>query len=245
MDMKPEAVIWDFDGTLAASREKNRLVIIEVMKNFDENIEEHLPGILKTPEAFRAADKKYVNWRHMYMEGLGLSEEETDRAGSMWNEYQLKSRVDAEMLQDCDMLRKSFSGFRMGICSQNSRSSIIRTLENHGISDLFQSVNGVDEIPKSRQKPDPAGFIKCMGELGIDGTKPETDRFAAYVGDHREDVVFAKNAEKALGIQVFAITFAQDEEGKNDAAGWEVKPDYICGTTGEILKALEEIERKQ
>lgn len=243
--MKIRAVIWDYDGTLADSREKNRSVIIQVLKNFDENIEDHLPEILKSAEAFAEADKSYRNWRHMYMEGLGLSPSDTDKAGSMWNEYQLKSPAKPEMLQDCGELRRSFAGFDMGICSQNSRENIIRTLKGYGIGGLFQSVIGVSEIPNTSQKPDPAGFVMCAEELGAADSTPEGEGCYVYIGDHREDVVFAKNAEKALGTKAFAITFAKGEEEKKDVAGWEVKPDYVCGSTAEILSTLEEIKRKR
>lgn len=54
-------ILWDYDGTLFNTANKNIEVTIEVLKHFDKEIEKHLPEALTSYEKYQEANYKYKN----------------------------------------------------------------------------------------------------------------------------------------------------------------------------------------
>ncbi len=77
-------------------------------------------------------------------------------------------------------------GLNTGIVSTKYRYRIERILQRDGILDLFDAIVGGEDVDV--HKPDPAGMLKAMQELGMRPSK------TIYVGD---SVVDAKTAEYA------------------------------------------------
>jgi phosphoglycolate phosphatase len=75
--------------------------------------------------------------------------------------------------------------------------SILRGL---GVADRFARVTGGDEVPR---KPDPAGLLALLGELG---SSPEQ---AAMVGDSANDV----RTGKAAGARTVGVRYGYDARG--------------------------------
>ena len=108
------------------------------------------------------------------------------------------------MFQGMNQLLHTLKPIKMGICSQNSRQNINETLIHYGVNHCFEMVIGVDEVLGIEQKPNPAGFIKCLEGLEI----PFQEAKVIYIGDHSEDVVFGKNAQAMFtdsGLEVVCI----------------------------------------
>lgn len=240
--MKIAAVLWDYDGTIADSTRKNMAVNEEIFRHFYPGEEVMLPKVFESVSSYKKADKSCKNWRELYENIFGYTREQADEAGRLWTSYQMKNETAPELFDGMKEVFLSLEGMKMGICSQNGAENIRNMLEYHGISQCVQTVIGHESIPFTCQKPAPEGFLKCLAKLAVTGEEGEL----VYIGDHREDMVFAKNGEeslKALGIQTKVWKIAVQYE-KDETKYWTVQPDYVAGTPAEILEALEEIGRK-
>lgn len=233
-------VIWDYDGTIIDSAKKNIEVTIEVLKHFDKDIEKHLPEALQSYENYQKANHKYKNWRELYKESYGLKEEQLDEAGSLWTPEQLKNKTVPSIFEGMDEIFRKLKPIKMGICSQNSNKNIKKTLKHYGIEKCFEAIIGYDDLLGSEQKPDPAGFIKCIELLEINNESGTL----IYIGDHSEDVVFGKNAEEVLKEkEINVICIAIDHLGLslNTYEKWSVQPNYFVQTTLELDNVLQKL----
>jgi beta-phosphoglucomutase-like phosphatase (HAD superfamily) len=102
-----EAIIWDYDGTLVDTRQKNlnvtRRIVFEVL---NRSLEEF--PVLLNIENYQQANTKAVNWRDLYATAFGMSEEQTDYAGSLWTKHQLLDDTEAQFYQG---LHETIIGF--------------------------------------------------------------------------------------------------------------------------------------
>ncbi|MEG0614059.1 MAG: HAD-IA family hydrolase [Clostridium sp.] len=233
-------IIWDYDGTIINSAKKNIEVTIEVLKHFDKEIEKHLPDALQSYENYQKANYMYKNWRELYLKCYGLKEEQLDEAGSLWTPEQLKNKTILSMFNGMAELFQKLKPIKMGICSQNSNKNIKQTLKHYGVADSFDVVIGYDDILGSEQKPDPAGFIKCVELLNLNNRNGTF----IYIGDHSEDIVFGKNAELALNeesINVICITVDFLNLNLNTYHKWTRQPDYFVQTIDELNTVLNKL----
>ncbi len=234
-------ILWDYDGTMVDSAEKNRAVTIEVLKYFDKEIESHLPDALRSYEKYQRANHAYKNWRDLYQYGFGLKESQLDEAGKLWAPLQLKNKKIPDMFEGLPDLFRCLKPVKMGICSQNANKNIKETLKYYGVDDCFEVVVGYDDVAGDEQKPNPEGFIKCVHLL----EKNDKDGVFIYIGDHSEDVVFAKNAQKKLeGNHVSVIGITIDHLKRNGDQNWVVQPDYFVSTTKELEQILRDLLHK-
>jgi phosphoglycolate phosphatase-like HAD superfamily hydrolase len=88
MTERINAVVWDFDGTLGDTREKNLQVTRRIVERVTGRSHVEFP-VLRTLEDYASASRRSVNWRQFYRQEFGLTEDETDEAGRLWTEYQL------------------------------------------------------------------------------------------------------------------------------------------------------------
>ena len=117
-------------------------------------------------------------------------------------------------------------------------------LDHYGIGGCFQAVVGHDDIPLDRQKPDAVGFMRCLELLGLDGA--ERGGLYVYIGDHGEDVVFGRNAQRELAaggqearVACIAAMYGQDQYTDVDA--WGSQPDYRAKTAEGLLEYLKSL----
>jgi phosphoglycolate phosphatase-like HAD superfamily hydrolase len=234
-----KAILWDYDGTLVDSTRKNIAVTVDVLRYFYPDIDNNLPEVLLSPENYLKANYKYKNWRELYQECYKIPEDRIDEAGRLWTPCQLDNKMVPDLFEGLEEVIPRLSGYRMGICSQNSSENIWNVLKHYRINECFQSVIGYDNIPIKNQKPEPDGFLKCIEHLGVDinhGT-------FLYIGDHSEDVTFGKNAERLLrdnGYEVSVICIAA-RYTDTDISSWNTPPDHVVHKPLELLRIIENI----
>lgn len=245
MKQKIKAILWDYDGTLVNSTIKNMAVTLDVLRHFDPDVDAHIPEVLTSLEKYQEANYQCKNWRELYARHFGLSPEQTDEAGTLWTPCQLNNRtippLMAEGLREAILVLGDTLGIPMGICSQNSSKNIRQMLEHYGIGGCFQAIVGHDDIPLDRQKPDPVGFLRCLELLGFGGA--QGGGLYVYIGDHGEDVVFGRNAQRELTAagceaRVACIAAMYGQEQYTDVDAWGSRPDYRAKTVEGLLEYL-------
>ncbi len=239
-DKHIRAIIWDYDGTLADTQQKNLIV--------SRKIVEHVTGrnatefsALRSLESYMSATKKHTNWREMYMLEYGMTTAQTDKAGVLWTEYQLQDNTPVPFYDGIKEVLSTLHHFPHGIVSQNARSSIINALKAHGLLEYFRCIIGFEEVDIRRQKPEPDGLLLCIKELARSASG-----YVVYIGDHETDVRCAYNANIELkknrqDIQV--ITIGTSYGSDTDHANWNFTPDYTANTTKTIIHIVENLQK--
>ncbi len=205
------AVIWDFDGTLVDTCEKNLSVTREIIENLTGHSPDDMP-ILRSVEVYDRAVRAATNWRDMYRDAFSFDESEIDEAGSMWAEYQVRNRTPVTPFDGIAGVLDELRDIPQGIVSQNAHASITAILGSAGLLGYFGCIVGYEEVPLSRQKPEPDGLLFCIEDL---------TSFAAgtvlYVGDHPVDARCAETANRVLAgmhphvkVVMLAATYGSD-----------------------------------
>ena len=234
--MKLLAVLWDYDGTLMNSIYKNFLVTREVLLHVKPEIKETgWPRNLKTFELYKEVFYQTLDWQEIYTSIFKLTKEETKIAGGLWGEFQINNQTPVDMFEGLGNVIKNLDFVPHGICSLNCSKNISRMLENHNIDHFFKAVVGFNLLSFARQKPFPDAFLCCLEEMNItdDGT-------IFYIGDHQDDILFARNAEIALkeqgrNINVKSIAACYSWAKPKT---WNTAPHYSAYTVEDIVKII-------
>lgn len=229
----PTAFLWDFDGTLADTRRRNYNV---VRRLFAENISRALDGIpaLASPESYDQVTRRYFNWRELYATEFGFDEDETDRLGRLWSEYQLRDDTPVEIFEGVGEVLTALGHVGHGIVSQNARGQIARTLADARLMEHFRVIVGYDEVHIKRQKPEPDGILACLEQLTA-----FAPGCVLYIGDHETDVRCARNAQQALlerGVDVEVVSVAACFAGHAGTGAWTHQPDYLARSPHQVVE---------
>jgi HAD superfamily hydrolase (TIGR01549 family) len=233
------AIIWDYDGTLADTRRKNLMVTRKIVEHVTGRDAEDFPA-LQSLENYMAVTKKAMNWREMYMAEYEMTVAQTDKAGRLWTEYQLKDTSPVPFYDGIDNVLRTLQHFPHGIVSQNARSNIVNALQQQELSEYFTCIIGFEEVDIQRQKPEPDGLLLCIEKL-----TQFTPGYVLYIGDHETDMKCACNTnselqKKKLDMQV--ITVAVFHNSDVDHSGWMFTPDYTANTAEEIIHIVERLQ---
>lgn len=239
--MSFSAILWDYDGTLADSTQKNIEVTLEILRRFIPDVDENIPEVLASCASYQDANGKAADWKELYRVHYGLNDEEILEAGKMWTPTQLANKTFSDIFEGAEAVLKAFEHLPMGICSQNGGDLIKASLEHHGLLKYFKAVVGFDDLPFAEQKPHPAVFLSCLDALGFE----DKNKHFVYIGDHSVDVIFGRNAERELQknfseakVTVIAIHhpgfYADDDES--------FPPDYTVKSFGELLELLRKLQ---
>ena len=182
------AIIWDYDGTLFDTREKNYNVTKKIIKEVKGGFNQF--PVLNSVTEYCNSHLQAANWRDFYRDEFNLSEDEIDTAGKLWTEYQLDDYTNVPPIYGVRDVIKSLN-FPQGIVSQNSSENITQNLKRNNLNTYFQSIIGYEEVDLKLQKPHPAGLLKCIEHLC--NSKSGN---AFYIGDHETDLQTAKNANQ-------------------------------------------------
>jgi len=204
-----EAVIFDWDGTLADTR---KAIVISFQKALKEiNLE---------------VPTQYIERRI----GIGASEtfrEILDAANRRIDEkvvkqlVERKSKVQIELASEvalfdgAQQLLEALRGkVKVGLASMNNRSVIMHLLQNNDLADCFDTILTVEAV--SLSKPDPEIFLKTAAQLKAIPAKCVV----------LEDSLFGVKAAKSAQMKCIAVTtgvYSKEELAKE-------KPDLIVKT---------------
>ncbi len=204
-----EAVIFDWDGTLADTRQ---VIVVSFQKALsevncivsDEYIERRI-GIGAADTFYDILQSANIRVDQKMIEHL------VDRKSQF--EIELTSQV--KLFPGAKELLETLHGkVKMGLASMNNRSVIIHMVKANGLTQFFQAFLTAESI--SHSKPHPEIFIKTASELK---TNPEK---CVVI----EDSIFGVKAAKSANMGCVAVTTGvySKEELK------EAKPDLIVKT---------------
>lgn len=231
-----EAVIWDYDGTLVDTRQKNldvtRLIVWEVLQKNHETF-----PALQSLENYEKANSRSANWRDLYTNEFSMDKEQSDYAGNLWTKYQLLNTTRLELYKGLrEIIIEIAANCQQGIVSLNSYANIRNSLAQNGVEHLFSSVIGYEEVDFSKQKPDPDALLKCITHFNFH----DSDGTIIYIGDHETDAHCAYNANQYFGKKKVVSIGALYE--KNHLTGnWKHQPDHIAYNTNDIRGILKGI----
>ena len=235
-------MIWDFDGTLVDSRHKNRAVTRTILARVTGRDADDFVA-LRVQADYDAAVLRMSNWRELYRHEYGLSAEETEHAGSLWEDAQRVDPTPAPFFEGVLEAIAELGDLPQGIVSQNSSLLIDRTLTAAGLSDFFGLIVGYESVEIERQKPHPAGLLRCLEHLlprhreGRAGT-------VLYVGDHEVDARCAQRANEELAAADHPLRFVSVGafySYSRDDSGWRDKADRAVRHPHDISKLAREL----
>ncbi|HEX5655101.1 MAG TPA: HAD-IA family hydrolase [Chitinophagaceae bacterium] len=234
--MNVAAVIWDYDGTLVDTRQKNLAVTREIVWEVLHKSFEEFPA-LATIENYERANAASVNWRDLYGREFGMDEKQTDYAGTRWTHYQLKNTSNVLFFEGLHATIAELGRHcPQGIVSLNSAANIRRSLVENQLDHFFSGIIGYEEVAFSRQKPDPAALVKCISQLGL----LEAEGPIVYIGDHETDAHCAINANHYFGKKKI-VSIAALYEQPVAALHWFYQPDHIAESTTHITRIIRDI----
>lgn len=232
--IKTDAVLWDFDGTLANSSAKNMAITRQILARVAPRLTgENLPRYLQNEADYHFANHNADHWRDLYRDFFGMTPDEIESAGPLWETHQMLDNTAVTLFDGVADTVRRMSHFPQGICSANATRNIRQVLDEHGISSVFNSVIGYEDLPHHHQKPAPDGGLKCLEEIFGD-TQGKT---IVYVGDHIADVLFARALGERLGPSNKVISVVITHSGANPAQ-WRAQPDEVIEKPSDLLRSI-------
>ena len=231
--MKPDIILWDYDGTLVNSVPKNIDITKQILSDIVPRLSgENLPVYLKSEKDYHIVNHKAKNWQDLYTNYYGLTIEETRHAGSLWTKYQLKNLTPVELFPG---IKEVINQLQVphGICSQNSTENIKQLLAKNELLEKFSAIIGYDDIPDNMQKPSAFGGIKCINKI----FQNPVNKTIVYIGDHEGDVEFARNIAMKSDQSNTIISIIVTYSGA-DTASWAFKPDFEISSPAQLLKIV-------
>ena len=233
-----QAIIWDYDGTLADTRHKNLIVTRRIVERVTGRSADEFP-VLASVDIYGEMTTRAANWREMYQTEYNMTPEQTDWAGRLWSEYQLQDKTPVPMYDGVTAVLEALRHFPQGIVSQNARSNILAALHTQKTDHYFACIIGFEEVDIRRQKPEPDGLLRCIEELT--GFSPGC---LLYIGDHETDVRCAQNADRALlendlNLQIISIAICHDD--MTNPAQWTYSPDRIASSPNDIIQIVNQL----
>lgn len=232
--MKIDAILWDYDGTIVDSVQKN----IDITKRILAEIAprktgSNLPECLTSPELYHKANHESTNWQDLYLNFYGLTEREMIAAGALWTPYQLDNSIPVSLFEHISETISSIE-IPQAVCSQNSSKIIHQVLKKQQLLDNFKTIVGYDNVPINMQKPNAFGAIKCLKSMFNNDFRKNI----IYVGDHEVDVEFSRNIASEIGLENRVISVLVKYSGA-ETSSWSFKPDYEINTPSELLSILD------
>jgi len=228
---KADAILWDFDGTLADSAAKNYNITLQILDKVAPHLTRgNLPSWLQNKTNYHKAIQGAENWRDLYRDYFGMALEDIQAAGPMWEEHQAQDNTEVTLYDGILETVKDLARIPMGISSANSSYNINRVLINNGITSFFSSVVGYETFPPETQKPAAEPGMKCLDEV-LEDAQGKT---IIYVGDHVADVIFSRNIAEQLGPSSTVISVVVTYSGA-EPDRWRVQPDEVIEHPSELM----------
>jgi len=233
--MKINAVIWDYDGTLADTRMKNinvtKAVVAEILGDrFVKN------SALDSIENYEKANANAAHWRELYRNEFGMNDTQIDNAGKLWTKHQMLDNTEVQLFAGISLTITILDKYPQAIVSQNSSKVIKNNLKIFNIGKYFNHIVGYEEVDYANQKPNPTGLITCISAI----TDLTIDNSIIYVGDHITDIECAHRANEKLGSKT-VISILLNNKKNNLSKGWKHSPDFIADHPEDILDIIKHI----
>lgn len=206
--MKPELIIFDFDGTLADTKE----IIISVYR---QTIKE-LDAEQRTDKACQATIGIPLRdgFKKLYPE---YSDTQIDKCVEtyrrIYSENNNVPRLFPGVIETLDELRRH--GISMAIASSRSKESLLEYCKGQGIADYFVVILGADDVRHAKPKPEPV--LKILDELHIDAGK------AIVAGDMPVDIAMGL----AAGCATVGVEYGNSTPDELEAAGATFIIDFL------------------
>ena len=233
-----KAIVWDFDGTLADTRDRNLSVNRRIVEEVTKRSWRDVAG-LTSVEAYVAAWNRVSNWQELYIRSFGLTEEECAIAAQRWAVFQLDDSTPVPLLAGIENALKHLRSFPQAVVSQNERTTIATILKENRVDHYFTAIVGYAEVPLDRQKPAPDGLLSALDIVGIE--EPAT---ALYIGDHETDTLCTVNTNRdliAMGRDCRFLSVAALYHNGNHGVEWSVAPDYRVYRPDEITQLVDRL----
>lgn len=216
-----DAIIFDFDGTLADS--------MWIWTSIDDDYLNKYK--LKKPEHFHEAMEgmSYREAAQYFLRVFPQLPYTIDEIMQEWSEMANVKYFTQVFLKDG--AREFLShikerGMKTGIATSNAREIVVDTLEVMGVSGYFDSIHSACEVAAG--KPSPEIYLLVAKELGV---APE--RCLVF-----EDVPMGILAGKNAGMQVCAV---EDEFSRSQLARKKELADYYIENYYDILNQTYEV----
>lgn len=220
---KVDAILWDFDGTLANSAAKNIAITKQILARVAPRLTgDNLPEALNSEAKYLVANHAAENWRELYQDYFGMTDEETERAAPLWEPYQLSDQTGVPLFEGVVETIRHLSCFPQGICSANATQNIRQVLHDNGIGSAFGAIIGYEGLPHHQQKPAPDGGLKCLGEM----LSKIREINVICIGDHLADVLFARGLADRLGPSSSVVSIVVTHSGAEPHL-WRAQPDLV------------------
>jgi phosphoglycolate phosphatase-like HAD superfamily hydrolase len=234
--IKVDAILWDFDGTLADSAAKNIAITKQILARVAPRLTgDNLPRYLQSEADYHIANHGADHWRDLYRDFFGMNDEEIEQAGPLWETYQMRDKTAVTLFNGVADAIRGLSHYPLGICSANSTSNITSVLGAHGIASAFQSVIGYEGLPHHEQKPAPDGGLRCLEEI-FGQTSGKT---IFYVGDHIADVIFSRGLNERLGSSNTVVSVVITHSGAQPNR-WREQPDEVIDKPSELSALIKD-----
>lgn len=226
------AVVWDFDGTLVDTRQKNLNVtrrLVELLRGIPAD---SLPA-LRSLASYERALHRHNHWKDFYREELGMTDADIARAEQNWLEQQVLDETEATSYDGILEVLEELAHLPHGIVSLNARSNILRFLEQLEMHRHFDEVLGFEAVQPHRQKPHPEALVACIDRL----TESRPGK-VLYIGDHASDMECARNASRHFlecSVQIEVIGIGAVYSPLADASEWEASAHFRAEHPREIL----------
>ena len=212
-----KGILWDFDGTLADSREgiiKSWQYIFKKIKNEDIG-EDDLRNTFGEP--LRVSLKKF------------FPDVDVEKSVAIYREY--LDKADGEHFQlfenAGDILEEiKQRGVAMSLVTSRGRESTLKGLSEMGIDKYFSHVITADMVRE--HKPHPEAILKALELMDIE------EKQAVMIGDTTYDIMAAKRA----GVKSALVKWHELDMKRLESL--ELVPEYIIGNVEDLRNMLKE-----
>ena len=230
-----DTVLWDFDGTLADTAAKNIAISKQILARVAPRLTgDNLPPCLRDNDLYHAAIHGVIDWRELYRDYFGMTPDEIETAGPMWEPFQMSDRTPVSLFDGIRETVIRLNSLPQGICSANATRNILQVVAENGIDSYFSSVVGYERLPEHHQKPASEGGFRCLQEIFGD----PTGKSVLCIGDHIADVLFARRLAEQLGPPSDVISVIVTHSGARPE-NWREQPDVVIESPLELLALLQ------
>ena len=214
--MKIKLIIFDFDGTLADTRQ----LIVEIMQQTIQALglppctDEQCTSMIGLP------------LKQAFIELIPMSDEMGDRCidtyRQIFNENNASYVIPTFPYVIDTLYRLSAEGYILTIASSRSRKSLLDFVHTMHLEEIFSYILGADDVVHAKPHPEPV-----LRTLKAFGCSPEE---ALVVGDMKYDIEMGRRA----GTRTCGVTYGNGSPQDLKEAG----ADYLLDDFKEILSIL-------